>query len=54
VVRDVHRLGILDIRLYNTDRHSGNILVRKVSDLWIELKVVGTLRTVREAQGPTE
>jgi len=28
-VSDVHRLGILDVRLFNTDRHSGNILVRK-------------------------
>ncbi|KAK9828648.1 hypothetical protein WJX72_001297 [[Myrmecia] bisecta] len=27
--RDVHRIGILDIRLYNTDRHAGNILVRR-------------------------
>ena len=26
---DVQRIGILDIRLYNTDRHAGNILVRK-------------------------
>ena len=25
----VHRIGILDIRLFNTDRHSGNILLRK-------------------------
>lgn len=25
--RDVHRIGILDLRLFNTDRHSGNILV---------------------------
>jgi hypothetical protein len=32
-VRDVHRLGILDVRLYNTDRHSGNILVRRPADL---------------------
>ena len=24
---EVHRLGILDVRLYNTDRHTGNILV---------------------------
>lgn len=30
-VSDVHRIGILDIRLYNTDRHAGNILVRKPS-----------------------
>uniref|UniRef100_A0A7R9V548 1-phosphatidylinositol 4-kinase n=1 Tax=Chlamydomonas euryale TaxID=1486919 RepID=A0A7R9V548_9CHLO len=27
---DVHRIGILDIRLFNTDRHAGNILVRHV------------------------
>ena len=27
-VRDVHRIGILDIRLFNTDRHAGNMLVR--------------------------
>ncbi|MEW5301641.1 MAG: hypothetical protein WDW36_004489 [Sanguina aurantia] len=25
-VSDVHRIGILDIRLFNTDRHSGNML----------------------------
>jgi hypothetical protein len=29
-VRDVQRIGILDIRLFNTDRHAGNILVRRV------------------------
>lgn len=28
--KDIHRIGILDIRLFNTDRHSGNILVQKV------------------------
>lgn len=28
--QDVHRIGILDIRLFNTDRHAGNILVRRV------------------------
>ncbi|PNH06148.1 hypothetical protein TSOC_007511, partial [Tetrabaena socialis] len=27
-VRDVHRIGILDVRLFNTDRHAGNMLVR--------------------------
>jgi hypothetical protein len=27
-VQDVHRIGILDIRLFNTDRHAGNMLVR--------------------------
>ncbi|KAJ0795664.1 putative 1-phosphatidylinositol 4-kinase [Helianthus annuus] len=31
-VADVHRIGILDVRIFNTDRHAGNILVRKVSD----------------------
>ena len=27
----VHRIGILDIRIFNTDRHSGNILLKKTS-----------------------
>lgn len=26
---DVHKIGILDLRLFNTDRHAGNMLVRK-------------------------
>ncbi|CAL8468513.1 g8053 [Coccomyxa elongata] len=30
--RDVHRIGILDIRIWNTDRHAGNILVRRPRD----------------------
>ena len=29
-VKDVHRIGILDLRLFNTDRHAGNMLVREV------------------------
>ncbi|XP_020582127.1 phosphatidylinositol 4-kinase gamma 5-like [Phalaenopsis equestris] len=28
-VSSVHRVGILDIRIFNTDRHAGNLLVRK-------------------------
>ncbi|XP_021739369.1 phosphatidylinositol 4-kinase gamma 6-like [Chenopodium quinoa] len=28
----VHRIGILDIRMLNTDRHAGNLLVRKLDD----------------------
>lgn len=28
-VSQVHRIGILDLRILNTDRHAGNILVRK-------------------------
>lgn len=32
-VSDVHRIGILDIRLFNTDRHAGNMLVRQVKPL---------------------
>ncbi|KAK8950207.1 putative phosphatidylinositol 4-kinase type 2-beta [Platanthera guangdongensis] len=28
-VASVHRIGILDIRIFNTDRHAGNLLVRK-------------------------
>lgn len=29
-VSAVHRVGILDIRIFNTDRHGGNLLVRKL------------------------
>ncbi|XP_021296571.1 phosphatidylinositol 4-kinase gamma 7-like [Herrania umbratica] len=29
-VAAVHRIGILDIRILNTDRHAGNLLVRKI------------------------
>lgn len=29
-VSEVHKIAILDIRLFNTDRHGGNILIRKV------------------------
>lgn len=31
-VSAVHRIGILDVRIFNTDRHGGNILVRKLTD----------------------
>ncbi|KAI3696186.1 hypothetical protein L1987_79196 [Smallanthus sonchifolius] len=31
-VSAVHRIGILDIRILNTDRHAGNLLVRKVNN----------------------
>lgn len=31
-VSAVHRIGILDIRIFNTDRHAGNLLVRKLDD----------------------
>lgn len=30
-VSAIHRIGILDIRIFNTDRHAGNLLVRKVT-----------------------
>ncbi|CAL9150377.1 unnamed protein product [Musa hybrid cultivar] len=29
-VAAIHRIGILDIRIFNTDRHAGNLLVRKL------------------------
>ncbi|KAL6859056.1 hypothetical protein ACP4OV_018058 [Aristida adscensionis] len=29
-VSAIHRIGILDIRIFNTDRHAGNLLVRKL------------------------
>ncbi|GAA0142794.1 nucleotide kinase [Lithospermum erythrorhizon] len=31
-VSSVHRIGILDIRILNTDRHAGNLLVRKLNE----------------------
>ncbi|XP_078438569.1 phosphatidylinositol 4-kinase gamma 5-like [Wolffia australiana] len=31
-VAAVHRIGILDVRIFNTDRHAGNLLVRKIND----------------------
>ncbi|PKU64233.1 phosphatidylinositol 4-kinase gamma 7 [Dendrobium catenatum] len=31
-VAAVHRIGILDVRIFNTDRHAGNLLVRKLKD----------------------
>ncbi|KAL6529274.1 Phosphatidylinositol 4-kinase gamma 7 [Orobanche gracilis] len=32
-VSSVHRIGILDVRILNTDRHAGNLLVRKLDDV---------------------
>ncbi|XP_073283065.1 phosphatidylinositol 4-kinase gamma 5-like [Primulina huaijiensis] len=32
-VSAVHRIGILDIRIFNTDRHAGNLLVRKLDSI---------------------
>ncbi|KAI8019579.1 Phosphatidylinositol 4-kinase gamma 7 [Camellia lanceoleosa] len=32
-VAAVHRIGILDVRIFNTDRHAGNILVRKLDGI---------------------
>ncbi|KAF7803118.1 phosphatidylinositol 4-kinase gamma 7-like [Senna tora] len=32
-VAAVHRIGILDVRIFNTDRHAGNLLVRKLDDV---------------------
>ncbi|CAK9147901.1 unnamed protein product [Ilex paraguariensis] len=29
-VSAVHKIGILDVRIFNTDRHAGNLLVRKL------------------------
>jgi len=31
-VRDVHKIGVLDLRIFNTDRHAGNILVTEECD----------------------
>ncbi|XWS23044.1 hypothetical protein CRYUN_Cryun29cG0087900 [Craigia yunnanensis] len=32
-VSAVHHIGILDIRIFNTDRHAGNLLVRKLDGI---------------------
>lgn len=32
-VSAVHHIGILDIRIFNTDRHAGNLLVRKLDSV---------------------
>ncbi|KAL5095740.1 hypothetical protein RYX36_000067 [Vicia faba] len=32
-VASVHRIGILDVRILNTDRHAGNLLVKKLDEL---------------------
>lgn len=32
-VANVHRIGILDVRILNTDRHGGNLLVRKLEGI---------------------
>lgn len=31
---EVHKIGILDVRMFNTDRHLGNILVKKTEDAY--------------------
>lgn len=38
---EVHRIGILDVRLLNLDRHSGNILVRKLGRKELEARRLG-------------
>lgn len=42
-VRDVHRIGILDIRIWNTDRHAGNILVRRSRESALNLSGLARL-----------
>jgi len=33
LVAAVHRIGILDIRILNTDRHAGNILLKSIENV---------------------
>jgi len=35
--REVHKIGIMDLRIFNNDRHGGNILMREREDGTIEL-----------------
>jgi hypothetical protein len=37
--KDVQRIGIFDIRLFNTDRHAGNMLVRKIRESSVQSAV---------------
>ncbi|KAI3799084.1 hypothetical protein L1987_34374 [Smallanthus sonchifolius] len=39
-VSAVHRIGILDVRLLNTDRHAGNILVKKPNNSFDQVELV--------------
>lgn len=39
-VASVHRIGILDVRIFNTDRHGGNLLVRKVEERFGEVELI--------------
>ncbi|XP_023770030.1 phosphatidylinositol 4-kinase gamma 7 [Lactuca sativa] len=39
-VSAVHRIGILDIRILNTDRHAGNLLVRKVDGRFSQVELI--------------
>ncbi|CBI27403.3 unnamed protein product, partial [Vitis vinifera] len=48
-VAAVHRIGILDIRILNTDRHAGNLLVRKLNDK-DELEYIKNLDSIRDSE----
>ncbi|EQC39291.1 hypothetical protein SDRG_03497 [Saprolegnia diclina VS20] len=39
-VHDVHKIAILDLRLFNTDRHAGNILLQSTNDKTTKYKMV--------------
>ncbi|KAJ4877952.1 Phosphatidylinositol 4-kinase gamma 7 [Raphanus sativus] len=39
-VSSVHRIGILDVRIFNTDRHGGNLLVKKVVERFGEVELI--------------
>jgi hypothetical protein len=37
-IEQVHRIGVFDIRVLNTDRHGGNLLVKETRNPWGEVK----------------
>ncbi|PQM39043.1 hypothetical protein Pyn_23419 [Prunus yedoensis var. nudiflora] len=39
-VAAVHRIGILDIRIFNTDRHAGNLLVKKLDGEFGQVELI--------------
>ncbi|GFZ18334.1 phosphoinositide 4-kinase gamma 7 [Actinidia rufa] len=49
-VSAVHRIGILDIRIFNTDRHGGNLLVRKLDGVEEKLEYIENLDPIRDSE----
>mmetsp|Transcript_30434 Transcript_30434/g.36939 ORF Transcript_30434/g.36939 Transcript_30434/m.36939 type:complete len:857 (+) Transcript_30434:486-3056(+) len=53
-VAEVHRLGILDLRIFNTDRHGGNILVCNSRQSEARISRTASRREMFLAQDPSD